>query len=90
MKRQRLPESPLHDLLVVLGTMRFGTDWEMVRTAVKAALAPLDGLRRDLENATRELVGLEGMKAHPQLFGGRRRLDEYEVGERSCLFTAKK
>lgn len=43
MKRQRLPESPLHDLLVVLGTMRFGTDWEMVRTAVKAALAPLDG-----------------------------------------------
>jgi len=34
--------SPLYDLLVVLGTQRFGTDWPNVSAAVKAALGPLE------------------------------------------------
>ena len=34
--------SPLYDLLVVLGTSRFGTDWPNVSSAVKVALAPLE------------------------------------------------
>jgi len=34
--------APLPDLLVVLGTSRFGTDWPNVSAAVNAALGPLD------------------------------------------------
>ena len=36
------PESNLFDLLVVLGTSRFGTDWPNVSASIKAALSPLD------------------------------------------------
>lgn len=44
MKREREEEasSTLLDLLVVLGTQRFGTDWPNVRAAVRAAIGPLD------------------------------------------------
>jgi hypothetical protein len=44
MKREREAEasSTLLDLLVVLGTQRFGTDWPNVRAAVRAAIGPLD------------------------------------------------
>ena len=37
-----LPASPLYDLLVVLGTSRFGTDWPNVSASIKAALVPLE------------------------------------------------
>ena len=38
----------LPDLLVVLGTSRFGTDWPNVSAAVRAALGPLDGAPSDM------------------------------------------
>ena len=43
MKRTReAPVDTLKDLLVVLGTQRYGTDWPNVATAVRAAAPPLD------------------------------------------------
>ena len=47
-----LPDSPLVDLLVVLGTQRFGTDWGNVATAVKAALGPLENAPSEPPSAT--------------------------------------
>ena len=43
--------SPLADLLVVLGTSRFGADWPNVCAAVCAALGPLDGAPATLDAA---------------------------------------
>jgi hypothetical protein len=40
--------SPLSDLLVVLGTSRFGADWPNVCAAVCAALGPLDSAPKPL------------------------------------------
>ena len=43
-KRDRATDSPLSDLLVVLGTQRYGTDWTNVAAAIRAAIGPLEPL----------------------------------------------
>ena len=45
-------DSTVCDLLVVLGTARFGTDWPNVAMSVKAALSPLDGNNPEAPDAT--------------------------------------
>lgn len=47
----QLAPSPLSDLLVVLGTQRFGADWPNVCAAVCAALGPLDQAPDPLDTA---------------------------------------
>jgi len=44
MKREAPTPSPLADLLVVLGTQRYGTDWTNVSAAIRAAAGPLESL----------------------------------------------
>jgi len=64
MKREAPPvPSPSADLLVVLGTQRYGTDWTNVAAAIRAAAGPLDSLEpppaSECEERFRALV--EGM-----------------------------
>lgn len=42
MKRELTSTSALSDLLVVLGTQRYGTDWTNVAAAIRAAAGPLE------------------------------------------------
>ena len=60
---KRPAASTISDLLVVLGTQRYGTDWTNVAAAIRAAAGPLDSLEppppAECEERFRALV--EGM-----------------------------